>query len=182
MILHPFSGGANANSVLRDSAQLSLEDRTPDQERVYLGARYCELRMLCFIGKDATRWLEQCMDFVARQPELAGLDIREQSFAAMLTSQPPPEVAAKFRQWGVADYAAIFSRALGLATVFAHPPELRQVTEEFLRGYHHYADYLFACRQQMTPFEKIGPPQFRFELYASGEYTRILERQFETER
>jgi hypothetical protein len=79
----------------------------------------------------------------------------------------------------VDDYRAIFSRAIGLYRAFGAAPETDTLSADFIRYYYHYADYLFACRQQMGSFPPIRPANFQFELYASGEYTRLLERQWE---
>jgi hypothetical protein len=35
---------------------------------------------------------------------------------------------------------------------------------------------MFACRQQIQAFTEISVEQFHFEIYASGEYSRLLEK------
>ena len=63
-------------------------------------------------------------------------------------SHTPEAVQAKLKKWGVSDYKAIFSRALGLSAVFAEVPRARDVlTDEFIRHYYRYADQLFQIRQ-----------------------------------
>jgi hypothetical protein len=134
--------------------------------------------MLFFLGKDLLRWIEQCGECVARLGELRGVLIRPQSFAGLLIGNPPKEVQEKLMRWGVADYASIFSRALGLNMLFVHPPEAEVLAEEFLRGYDRYADSLFRCFMEAEPHCAITPTNFQFPLYASGEYSRILESEW----
>jgi hypothetical protein len=135
--------------------------------------------MLFFLGKDLVRWTGQCQD-VERIPELAGAGLREQSFARLLIGQMPEPVTSKLRGWGVHDAGVIFGRALGLNNAFAGPPEPDQLTEIFIQSYHRYADSLFAAWIQLVPFREIKPGNFRFDLYASGEYTKMLENQWGT--
>jgi hypothetical protein len=37
---------------------------------------------------------------------------------------------------------------------------------------------LFRCFMELQPFRKTAAANFRFELYASGEYSRLLEQQW----
>jgi hypothetical protein len=132
--------------------------------------------MLFFLGKDVMRWIEQCLDWAQRISELAP-DLRAQSFAGLLTSPPEP-VKEKLTRWGVADYVSIFARAIGMNAVFVEPPSSDLLSEEFLRNYHRYADYLYRCYMESQAYRPIGPENFHFELYASGEYSRMLETQW----
>jgi hypothetical protein len=187
LILHPFNEHVPP-SVLLDNSKAALmlsglipSDGTDPEElgRRVLAGRYGEIRMLFFLGKDIFRWLEQCMDWVTRVSELAGPDWHLQSFAALLTSGTPAEVKEKLGVWGVTDYVSIFTRAIGLHTVFAAPPEFGDLGEDFLRNYHRYADNLYACYMQLEPHRTLDPQQFQFALYASGEYSRMLESEWE---
>ena len=47
------------------------ERNTQDIERTLLEGRFCEIRMLFYVGKDLLRWIEQCMELVERSPELS---------------------------------------------------------------------------------------------------------------
>lgn len=136
--------------------------------------------MLFFLGKDVFRWIDQCMESTEREPALRGLDIQRQSFARLLTGNPPDNVKAKLVRWGVADYVSIFSRAMGLNSLFIQPPAFDILAEEFLRGYHRYADAVFQCYLESEPHRSIASRNFHFELYASGEYSRLLESEWET--
>ena len=186
LILHPFADNAGPGKLLESSrASLMLQgllptgERSPaDLDRALLEGRYCEIRMLFYVGKDLLRWIEQCLEFVERAPDLRASAIKYQSFAAYLVSHAPTDVQAKLRKWGVADYKAIFSRALGLSTVLAAAPERDTLSDEFVRNYYRYADQLFATRQSETVFEDISEFGFEFELFASGEYSRMLEREW----
>ena len=131
LILHPFNE-RTPPSVLLDNSKAALmlsglipsDGTDPDElSRRLLMGRYGEIRMLFFLGKDVFRWLEQCMDWVTRVPELHGREWRAQSFAALLTRSTPTEVKEKLMRWGVSDYNSIFCRAIGLNTLFTNPPQ-----------------------------------------------------------
>jgi len=186
LILHPFADTAGPDRLVESSrANLMLQGLLPsgektqeDLERSLLDGRFCEIRMLFYVGKDLTRWIDQCMEHVERTPELAALNIKRQSFAAYLVQQTPASVQAKLRKWGVADFKAIFARALGLCGMMATAPERNSLTNEFIRNYYRYADQLYAIRQGEQTFADIAGLGFDFEIYASGEYSRMLEREW----
>jgi hypothetical protein len=46
-------------------------------------------------------------------------------------------------------------------------------------NYHRYADILLTRRLKEDAFTRINSQEFTFVLYASGEYSRILEREWE---
>jgi hypothetical protein len=104
--------------------------------------------------------------------------VRKQSFSTLLVEDPPETVREKLRRWGVVDYKSIFTRALGLNTVFADLPPRAELSDEFVGNYYRFADHMFACRQSLTPFTAIQCANFHFELYASGEYSRLLEHEW----
>ena len=186
LILHPFADNAGPDRLVESSrASLMLQGLLPtgerssqDLERALLDGRYCEIRMLFYVGKDLLRWIDQCLEFVERAPDLRDSGIKYQSFAAYLVSQTPPAVQAKLRKWGVADYKSIFTRALGLSIVLGNPPERDTLSDEFVRNYYRYADQLFAARQAETAFEDLTHLGFDFDIFASGEYSRMLEREW----
>ena len=187
LILYPFNEHLPPASLLESSkAALMLSGLIPSDgterevlERRLLAGRYAEIRMLFFLGKDVLRWIEQCQEFVERTPELQGAEVRDQSFATLLTASPPPAVLTKLVAWGVADYASLFSRGIGLKSAFTVPPPLDSLTPEFIIGYHRYADGLFRCYMESHPHRTIDNRNFRFDLYASAEYTRMLETEWE---
>ncbi|HUQ92942.1 MAG TPA: hypothetical protein VM120_14775 [Bryobacteraceae bacterium] len=189
LILHPFSDSSGPNKLLESSrASLMLQGLLPtgestafELEQKLIDGRFCELRMLFYLGRDLGRWIEQCLEVVQRDGGLKSANIKYQSFATMLVEDPPDNVREKLRAWGVADYKAIFSRALGLNAVFNGVPERDLLSSEFIRNYYRYADHMFACTQQMTPFTEIRCRNFQFDLFASGEYTRMLEREWKME-
>jgi hypothetical protein len=184
LILHPFSDQSGPGKLVQSSrASLMLNGLLPpdastedELTRKLLEGRICEVRMLFFVGKDLLRWIAHCLDFVSSIPELQTAGICEQSLAEFLVQNPPDAVKAKLRGWGVFDYKSIFSRAIGLNAVFSEPPEECQVSTEFIRNYFRYADHMFACRQQMQAFTELTVENFHFEIYASGEYSRLLEK------
>ena len=187
LILHPFSDASGPSTLIESSrASLILQGLLPggdfssgELERKLLEGRYCEIRMLFYVGRDLRRWLEQCMEFVKCQPELSESGIGELSFAELLVETPPEEVKQKLVRWGVADYKAIFSRALGLNVVFEKVPENEVLTADFIRNYYRYADWLFAAYQKAEEYTKVNPEHFNFQLFASGEYSRLLEQEWD---
>ena len=186
LILHPFNERVPPATLLENAkAALMLAGLIPDGgsdqaelTRRLLSGRYAEIRMLYFLGKDIFRWMEQCREQVARTRELAGAEVYAQSFAGLLAGSPPLNVQEKLTRWGVGDHAAIFARAIGLNAAFAVPPAMEGLTEEFLRNYHRYADRLYLAYMETQPHRVIAPHNFRFEIYASGEYSRMLESQW----
>jgi hypothetical protein len=200
LILHPFSGGGNTEQLLEGSrASLALnglgrsgssfsvegpvmDDRVTDDEeelfrRVLIG-RYQEIRMLLFLGKDLFRWMQQCVDFVSRSG-VGNLRVNEQCFAALVVEEPPASVQLKLEKWGVSDRRAIFSRAIGVNSLFSSPPPADTLSRLFLQNYHRYADHAYICFQHLKPFHALDRRQFNFEMYASEEYARLLSEQWE---
>src|SRR5579872_3705697 len=100
LILHPFSNQGGPGQLLEGSkADLMLAGLLPGEGEVrdelkkrLLLSRYAEIRMLYFVGKDLVRWIGQCVELVDRTAEFAGMDLREQSFAALLAYHPPEAV------------------------------------------------------------------------------------------
>ena len=186
LILHPFNERAPPSALLDNSkAALMLSgliprDGTGEEElqRRLLAGRYGEVRMLYFLGKDVFRWVDQCVEWAERKAELRDGDWRPQSFVSLLTASPPQAVKDKLVRWGVVDYASIFSRAIGLNVMFAQPPSFDGPSEEFLRNYHRYADAVYRSYLASQPHRPLSSTHFSFELYASGEYSRILESEW----
>ncbi len=189
LILHPFADAAGAGKLAEAShATLVLRGLLPDErgtarqlEQRMLTGRYCEIVMLYYLGKDLERWAAQCVDFCERTPDLVDRAYRVESFRAFLIDEAPADVRAKLETWGVQEYAAIFSRAFGMHAVFQTLPARDQLTPDFVRYYHHFADYAFLCRQQLESWPRIDGSQFDFDLYASGEYARMLEQEWESQ-
>jgi hypothetical protein len=186
LILHPFNERVPPSTLLENSkAALMLSGLIPgdgsneeDLRRRLLAGRYSEIRMLFFLGKDVLRWIDQCLECTERIAELKSAEIRRQSFAGLLIGSPPAAVKEKLIHWGVADYVSIFSRAIGLNALFAAPPAFDTLAEEFLRNYHRFADALYQCYTESEPHRVIAAANFRFDLYASGEYSRLLESEW----
>jgi hypothetical protein len=183
LILHPFTDAGGPSKLVESSrANLKLQGLLPqgdasreDLDRALLDGRYSELRMLYYVGKDLARWIGQCLEFAERNQDMLPRGTY-QSFASFLIQDAPPEVQAKLRKWGVADYKSIFSRALGLHTMFAAAPPREMLSDEFVRSYFRYADQIFQTKQEECDFSPINSREFDFELYSSGEYARMLER------
>src|SRR5690349_17027120 len=148
LILHPFADAGGPDKLVESSrASLMIQgllpagEQTAEQlDRALLAGRYCEIRMLFYVGKDLVRWIDQCLEYVDRNADLATAGVRYQSFAAYLVQHTPGAVQAKLRKWGVADYKSIFMRALGLNSMFAEIPSREALADEFVRNYYRYAD------------------------------------------
>ena len=187
LILHPFSDAKGPERLVESSrASLALQGLLPsgehspeDLERKVLEGRYCEIRMLFYVGRDVLRWVDQCMEQVERSRGALPAGIQRQSFIAMLAQNPPGMIQEKLRKWGVADYRSIFSRAIGLNSLFAKVPPRDTLSSDFLRNYFRYADQLYTMVLGQATYTPVEAGQFDFELYSSGEYSRMLERQWE---
>jgi len=184
LILHPFST-PDETSVLVESSRASLAlqgflppDAAPSEnlDAQLLRGRYAELRMLFYIGKDLTRWTEQCAETVAMSATFAGRRISAETFSVLLVHHIPAHVRSKLESWGVLDFAALFRRSIGLHSVFAELPEAAKINTAFLRRYHRHLDLWFEQRLKDSVFDRPEPGEFVFDLYASGEYTLMLEQ------
>jgi hypothetical protein len=189
LILHPFSGSRSVDELIEGSkASLAMQglvgsrpsslDEEDELERRILTGRYQEIRMLIFLGKDIFRWLNQCVDFIERSGKGGG-KFSEQSFAALVVEQPPAAVREKLERWGVTDRRAVFSRAIGMQTLFNSPPPVETLSPTLLKHYHRFADHAYICFQHLRPFHELDSKQFQFEIYASEEYARLLSDQWE---
>jgi hypothetical protein len=185
LILHPFSGGNGVDDLLEGSrASLALQGLLESSEeesvlyRRMLIGRYQEVRMLIFLGKDIFRWLQQCVETVADK-SVTDPRVTEQSFAALVVEDPPEAVRRKLESWGVTDRRAVFSRAIGLHSLFHDPPPPETLSPIFLKNYHRFADHAYICYQHLESFLPLDARRFEFEIYASEEYARILSDQWE---
>jgi hypothetical protein len=189
LILHPFADAGGPDKLVESSrASLMLQGLLPTGERTtddldksLLEGRYCEIRMLFYVGKDLVRWIEQSLEHIERQADFYDSGIKFQSFAAYLVNNTPVAVQAKLRKWGVADFKSIFMRALGLNAILASVPERGILSDDFVRNYYRYADSIFLCRQSQSQYTDIAHMNFEFDIYASGEYSRMLEREWAEE-
>jgi len=187
LILHPFAHSSGRDKLIQSSrASLMLQGMLPsgehpaeDLDRALLEGRYQEIRMLFYVGRDLMRWIAQCLEFLSAHEEYKDAGIKYQSFASLLVQHTPPRVEEKLRKWGVADYRSIFMRALGLNALFAEVPERDNLADEFIRNYYRYADQMFQCRQSQVHFPELHAMDVDFDLFASGEYSRMLERSWE---
>src|SRR5271154_3234592 len=114
LILHPFADASGPGKLVESSrASLKLQGLLPsgestpeDLDKVLLDGRYSELRMLYYVGKDLARWIEQCLELAARNPEIFPESLCYQSFADLMVQDAPPAIQAKLKKWGVGDYQA----------------------------------------------------------------------------
>ena len=187
LILHPFNERVPPSVLLDNSrAALMLSGLIPgdgsspeDLRRRLLSGRYSEIRMLFFLGKDVFRWLDQCLESAARNDSPDPLC--RQTFASLLVASTPQPVKEKLIHWGVSDYSSLFARAIGLNVVWTEPPAFDCLSQEFLTNYHKYADALYQAFMRAEPYGMAPARNFHFELYASGEYSRMLESEWESE-
>ncbi len=189
LILHPFSGPEDTSVLMESSrASLALQGFLPSQQTApedldqqLLRGRYAELRMLYYIGKDIVRWMEQCSETVVASNLFEGRRIRPETFAVFLVQHVPGHVRIKLEGWGVLDFCALFRRSIGLHAVFHDFPPVESFSPEFLRRYHRHLDQWFEQRLKDAVFDRPEPEEFHFDLYASGEYTLILEQSWGSE-
>jgi hypothetical protein len=189
LILHPFSDANSPGRLMQSSrASLMLQGLLPNEEfsveqlhQMICDGRVCEIRMLFYVGKDLLRWIDQCVEMVDREDTLRGAGIEMQTFASFLTEDTPETMKQKLSGWGVNDYRSIFVRGIGMNAVFSEVPDPERLTSEFIRTYHVYADRMYECWLNGRSFTRIRAKDFSVELYASGEYSRMLERQWQDE-
>lgn len=189
LILHPFSG-AEDNSVLMESSRASLalqgflpreNTSSQDLDQQLLRGRYAEVRMLYYIGKDISRWMEQCAESALASGMFEGRRIGPESFASFLVQHVPAHVRMKLEGWGVLDFCALFRRSIGLHAIFQDFPPAESFSAEFLRRYHRNLDQWYEQRLRDSGFDRPEAEEFTFDLYASGEYTLMLEQSWGNE-
>lgn len=181
LILHPFADASGPGKLVESSrASLMLQGLLPTGEFTaeqlesrLLDGRYCEIRMLFYVGRDLIRWIDQCLELSER--EATGYTF--QSFVSLLVAHTPTLVQAKLRKWGVADYRSIFSRAIALNSMFTEAPDRRTLSNDFTRNYYRFTDQIFKMLMEGA-HKEIEAGEFQFDLYASGEYARILEQEW----
>jgi hypothetical protein len=105
-----------------------------------------------------------------------GRRIRPETFAVLLVQQIPTHVRTKLETWGVLDFCSLFRRAIGLHAVFHELPAIEGFSADFLRRYHRYVDHWYQQRLKDSGFDPPRTDEFTFDLYASGEYTLMLEQ------
>ncbi len=184
LILHPFSSAEDTSVLVESSrASLTLQGFLPpagsaeELDRKLLRGRFAELRMLYYIGKDLTRWIEQCVETIkAPNSPYSNQLLEAQTFAVYLVEYVPAHIRTKLEGWGVLDFCALFRRALGLHSVFQEIPVPDVFSADFLRRYHRHVDQWYELYLREKPFDRPTPGQFSFDLYASGEYTLMLEQ------
>jgi len=187
LILHPFTS-SEESSLLAESSKASLalqglirRGETPpeDLDQKLLRGRYAELRMLFYIGKDISRWAQQCAETVLASSRYANRRIRPETFVISLVQFAPTHVATKLEGWGVVDYRALFRRSFGIHAVFEQFPAVEFLSTDFLRRYHRYLDQWYEQRLKDFVFDRPEAGEFFFDLFASGEYTSMLEKSWQ---
>lgn len=160
---------------MRLGGMIPPDGRTRESlEALVIKARYCEFRMMFYLGKDVERWMEQCVE-----TEGGDENTTESTFAVLLTDLMPDSVRSKLATWGVEDPRSIFVRALGIRAIFHELPEPAAIAPGFLRNYCRFADAAFGCRLKSEPFRRPDPGDFTFDLFASAEYSRLLEQEWQ---
>ena len=190
LILHPFSSPEDTGVLMESSrASLALQgflprDDTPgdDLDVQLLRGRYAELRMLFYIGKDISRWTDQCAETARLAPQFDDRKVRPETFCVLLVQHTPAHVRLKLEGWGVLDFCALFRRSIGLHAIFQELPVASLFAPDFLRRYHRYLDQWFEQRLKDWIFDRPKPGDYTFDLYASGEYAQMLEQSWGTEK
>jgi hypothetical protein len=129
LILHPFANCGRADKLVESArVSLMLQGLLPSGDRT---------------ADDLDRNLARRTPFRNRDALLC----RSGPFAAYLANHTPSQVPTKLRRWGVVDYRAIFTRALGLNALFVEPPEQSSLSLDFIRNSYRYSYQVFSCRQ-----------------------------------
>ena len=180
LILHPLSGSAGTAELVDGSLAALALDGTVDSSneemelrRRMIAGRYQEVRMLLFLGKDIFRWMRQCVEYV-QGSDAADVRIVEQSFAALVVGTLPEAIGRKLEGWGLTDRRAVFSRAIGIHSLFEEPPLASSLSPIFLENHLRYADHAYICYPHSRAFLPLDGANCQFELYASEEYARLL--------
>ena len=155
---------------------LPRPEDTQDLDQQLLRGRYAELRMLYYIGKDVARWTEQCVETAVASHAFEGRRMRVETVGVFLVQHVPQHVRAKLEGWGVLDFCSLFRRSFGLHGVFLEMPTAETFSCDFLRRYHRHLDQWYEQRLRDASFDRAEPHEFIFDLYASGEYTLMLEQ------
>ena len=71
----------------------------------------------------------------------------------------------------------IFARAIALNAIFAEAPDPYLLSMDFTRNYYRFADNIYRMLMQ-DGYKQVEPADLQFDLYASGEYSRMLEREW----
>jgi hypothetical protein len=66
-------------------------------------------------------------------------------------------------------------------SVFSELPAVTTLNPDILRRYHRHLDQWYEGRLRDAFFDRPEPNEFFFELYASGEYTMMLEQSWSEE-
>ena len=173
LILHPFSDAAEVErlgAILgEDEPALRL-----------LKARYAEIRMLCFIGKDLNRWIGTCREFLSQNPDPSAQAISESNLIALLLLSTPDAVRSKLTAWGVQNFESVFSRALGLSYIFCHAPDPETLAVNFIENFREYADLLYRFRADAPGPGVPVNVRLEFDLFASKEYLASFEKDWST--
>ncbi len=199
LILHPFADANGPNKLAESSrASLKLQGLLPqgeasreDLDRSLLDGRYSEMRMLYYVGKDLMRWIEQCLEFVAHNRAELPSGIAYQSFAALLiqgighrvsklcraadsgSARQYRSQAAEVGRGGLQVHLHARAR---ITMPFRQRPgsgnSLRRLCAELLQI--RRSDVLRQARER--DFTPLATKDCGFELYSSGEYSRLLER------
>ncbi len=82
--------------------------------------------MLYYIGKDISRWTEQCTETAVASPCFTGRCIRPETFAVFLIQYIPAHVRTKLEAWGVLDFCSLFRRSIGLHAVLSGHADRRE--------------------------------------------------------
>lgn len=189
LILHPFSTPEDTSVLVESSrASLALQGFLPQEDipideldRRLLRGRYAELRMLYYIGKDLLRWMDQCFETVQMADGFGERLFRPETFGLFLVENIPAHVRTKLETWGVLDFTALFRRGIGLHSVLSELPPQTTFSLDFLRRYHRFVDAWYEQRLRDVPFDRAQAGEFTFDLYASGEYTLMLEESWSAE-
>jgi len=186
LILHPFSNTAGPSKLMEASrASLVLQGLLPpddsleELERRLLEGRYCELSMLFYLGRTWSAGPRSAWRWPAAARRAGGLSGRRASRRCLL-EDPPVAVLEKLRKWGVHEYKCIFTRAFGLQALFETLPARECLAPNSCGTTTASPTRCSLASSSCSPFHRLCSSDYEFDLYASGEYAKMLEAEWGT--
>jgi hypothetical protein len=147
-----------------------------DLDRALLDGRYSELRMLYYVGKGSGA-LDRAVSRIRRaQSGRPPPGICFQSFAGLLDSGSAHRRPGQAPQVGRRRLQIDLQPRAWIAYHVRAAPPREVLSDEFVRSYFRFADQIFQSKQSECDFTPLTSREFHFELYSSGEYSRMLER------
>ena len=153
LILHPFSDATSPQKLVQSSrASLMLQGLLPTEsydveqlQTILLDGRYCEVRILFYVGKDLVRWIDQCTEVVeSRAAPASHRDRMAKLFqpSGRRLSPARPQQAPAVGSCRLQSHLWACNRS---ECCLLRMRRTGQLANDFIRNYHQFADHMFAC-------------------------------------